>query len=252
MEFVMVATGRRHIGRVPTTSGGARIPALDRAHRPRHPGADADSPTEIPGGGWRAIAKRVVTELKRDHVSLLAAGVTFKALLALFPAIIAAVTIRGLVASPEQMTRQLPGFLSALPADAAGLVEDQMTSVAEGGTGALSAALALSILLALWSASGGTAGLMEGTNAAYDEIPRPPRRGHGRHHTARLLAERLRPLGMRSGNTDPRPVRDDDRSSSSVRSLSGVAPGATAGRCRQPDPGIVRSAREHHVPPEEE
>jgi hypothetical protein len=170
-----------------------------------------------------------VTELKRDHVSLLAAGVTFKALLALFPAIIAAVTIRGLVASPEQMT-----------------------SVAEGGTVALSAALALSILLALWSASGGTAGLMEGTNAAYDEIPRPPRRGHGRHHTARLLAERLRPLGMRSGNTDPRPVRDDDRSSSSVRSLSGVAPGATAGRCRQPDPGIVRSAREHHVPPEEE
>jgi membrane protein len=165
----MVFTGRHNTGSTPSSNGSG--PSADSSGtEPRPVGADAASPAEIPGGGWKAIAKRVVNELKRDHVSLLAAGVAFKALLALFPAIIAAVTLWGLVASPAQMTQQLSGFLDALPADAAGLVEDQMTSVAEGGTGALSVALVLSIVLALWSASGGTAGLMEGTNAAYDEI----------------------------------------------------------------------------------
>jgi membrane protein len=52
--------------------------------------------------GWKAIGKRVVASLKRDHVSLLAAGVAFKGLLALFPAIIAGISIWGLVADPER------------------------------------------------------------------------------------------------------------------------------------------------------
>jgi membrane protein len=152
-----------------------RAPASERAGRDldaeeRHAGRHAESPSEIPAKGWLAIAKRVVTELKRDHVSLLAAGVAFKGLLALFPAIIAAISIWGLVASPEQMTQQLTGLLSALPEDAASLIEQQMTSVAGGDPGTLSIALALSILIALWSASGGTAGLMEGCNAAYNEV----------------------------------------------------------------------------------
>jgi membrane protein len=136
----------------------------------RTAGRGAASPHEIPATGWKAIGKRVVTELKRDHVSLLAAGVAFKGLLALFPAIIAAVSIWGLVASPEQMTQQLSGFLGMLPDEAASLIEQQMTAVAGGDAGTLSVALALSIVIALWSASGGTAGLIEGCNAAYNEI----------------------------------------------------------------------------------
>jgi membrane protein len=154
---------------------GDDAPASERLGREldaeeRRAGRGAESPGDIPKKGWIAIGKRVVTELKRDHVSLLAAGVAFKGLLALFPAIIAAISIWGLVASPEQMTQQLAGFLNALPEDAAGLIEQQMTGVAAGDPGTLSIALALSILLALWSASGGTAGLMEGCNAAYNEV----------------------------------------------------------------------------------
>jgi membrane protein len=168
-----------------TTGGGRGIaghqesgddaPVSDRMGRDldaeeRHAGRDAESPSDIPAKGWLAIAKRVVTELKRDHVSLLAAGVAFKGLLALFPAIIAAISIWGLVASPEQITQQLSGLLNALPEDAAGLIEQQMTNVAASDPSTLSIALALSILIALWSASGGTAGLMEGCNAAYNEV----------------------------------------------------------------------------------
>jgi membrane protein len=166
-------------------SGGEDVPASERLGRDldaeeRTAGRGATSPKDIPAPGWKAVGKRVITELKRDHVSLLAAGVAFKGLLALFPAIIAAISIWGLVASPEQMTQQLSRFLGALPEDAASLIEQQMTGVAAGDPGTLSIALVLSVVIALWSASGGTAGLIEGCNAAYNEIDQrkfPVKRG---------------------------------------------------------------------------
>ena len=133
-------------------------------------GRHAESPQLIPGKGWKEIGGRVLKELKKDHVSLLAAGVAFKALLALFPAMIAAITVWGLLASPQQITSQLSGFLSALPENASQVLEQQMTQVAGGSSGALSFALVVSVLLAFWSASAGVSGLMEGCNAAYEEV----------------------------------------------------------------------------------
>ena len=116
--------------------------------------------------------QRVVSALKEDHVSLLAAGVAFRALLALFPALIAAVSLWGLLADPETITEQIDGLAEALPEEVAGIIEQQLTQIAGTGSGALSWALAVSILVALWSASAGMAGLMEGCNAAYDEVDR--------------------------------------------------------------------------------
>jgi len=133
-------------------------------------GRSARTPTDIPPRGWKEVLQRVVGELRRDHVSLLAAGVAFKALLALFPALIAAVSLWGLLADPETITEQISGLVSALPDDIGGIIEQQLTQVAGTGSGALSWTVALSILLALWTASAGMAGLVEGCNAAYDEI----------------------------------------------------------------------------------
>ncbi len=133
-------------------------------------GRDADRPSDIPLQGWKEVGSRVVEQLREDHASLLAAGVAFKAMLALFPAIIAALSTWGLVASPEQIAEQL----AALPDAAAAIIEQQLAEVAAGGTGALSVALAMSILVALWSASAGMAGLIDGCNAAYNEVDRRP------------------------------------------------------------------------------
>lgn len=144
-------------------------PSRDGAGTPVSDGATT-KPGDISPRRWSAVAKRVIGEIKRDHVQLLAAGVAFKALLALFPTMMAAITIWGLVASEQEITEQLSGFTEALPDEAATLLEDQMSQVAAGGTGALSVALAISILLALWSASSGVAGLIEGCNAAYNEV----------------------------------------------------------------------------------
>lgn len=143
-------------------------------------GQDAEVPSDIPKAGWKQIGKRVVDALKRDHVSLLSAGVAFKALLALFPAIIAGISLWGLVADPETVTRQMEAITTALPDEAASLIGDQMETVSSGDGSALGFAFVISILIALWSASGGMAGLIEGVNAAYDEVDRrkfPIKRG---------------------------------------------------------------------------
>ena len=130
----------------------------------------AHKPSDIPKPGWKAVAGRVKVSLKRDHVSLLAAGVAFKALLALFPALVAVITVWGLFADPQDIAEQLGGFTDGLPEGAGELLEGQMTNIAAGATGTLSLALGISLALALWSASGGMAGLMEGCSAAYGEL----------------------------------------------------------------------------------
>ncbi len=133
-------------------------------------GRNADSPGDIPASGWKGILKRVKVELKNDHVSLLGAGVAFKLLLALFPGLIAVITIWGLVSTPDQITSQLEGFTAGLPRDAGELLSAQIAKVAKGGNGTLSVALITSLAVAIWSASGGMAGLMEGCTTAYDEV----------------------------------------------------------------------------------
>ena len=143
---------------------------MSQTQEQQQPGAKADAPQEVPAKGWLAATKRAAGELKDDHVSLLAAGVAFKALLALFPAIVAAITVWSLVSSPQVITQQTSSFTSALPSGAGSLLENQMTSVAESGSSTLGLALIISLALALWSASGGMAGLMEGVTAAYDEV----------------------------------------------------------------------------------
>jgi membrane protein len=143
-------------------------------------GSGARRPSDIPRSGWRAVAQRVQIELKEDHVSLLAAGVAFKALLALFPALIAAISVWGLVGDPDQIEAQIDELTEAMPESAAALIQDQIGGVATSGTGQLGTALVLSLAIALWSASGGVLGLIEGCNAAYDETDTrsfPIRRG---------------------------------------------------------------------------
>jgi membrane protein len=132
-------------------------------------GRDAERPSEIPARGWFAILKRVRAEVKEDNVSLLAAGVAFYAMLAIFPAIIATVTVYGLVADPEQVRSQIGEFAEGLPAGADQLLTDQLTKAVGAGRQALSIGLVVSLLAVLWSASGGVQGLVKGLNLVYDE-----------------------------------------------------------------------------------
>jgi membrane protein len=135
----------------------------------RPPGEEAETPTQIPPRGWWQIIRRALKESSADHVSMLAGGVAYFAFLALFPALIAAVTIYGLVADPAQVTAQVQSLAGTLPQEAQPLIVDQLNSVAASGDGALGIGLVVSLLAALWAASSGTGNLVQAVNLAYDE-----------------------------------------------------------------------------------
>ena len=82
-------------------------------------GRGADTPQEIPAKGWKDIAKRTGKEVKADQVPLLGAVVAFYVLLALFPAIIAGVSIYGLVADPATVQDQISKLTEMLSPETA-------------------------------------------------------------------------------------------------------------------------------------
>jgi membrane protein len=133
------------------------------------PGADADTPAQIPAAGWKQVLKRAWKEQKEDNIGLIAAGVAYYAFTALFPALIAAVTLYGLVADPDEVTEQIQSLTDTMPADVASLLTTQLTEIANGSSGALGVGLVVSVLGALFSASGGVGNLIKAINIAYDE-----------------------------------------------------------------------------------
>ena len=132
-------------------------------------GRRAERPQDIPTPGWRDIALRTKNEISDDHVSITAAGVAFYALLAIFPAIAALISIWGLVADPAQMEQQIQSVAGMLPQEAASILRDQAHNVASNAGGALSFGLIFGLLLTLYSAAAGMKALIEGLNIAYDE-----------------------------------------------------------------------------------
>jgi membrane protein len=142
---------------------------MSRAGNGEEAGREAERPSEIPPRGWFAVLKRVKAEVKDDNVSLLAAGVAFYAMLAIFPAIIAVVTVYGMVAEPDQVQSQVGEFAKSLPSGADELLTEQLRNVTGAGRQSLSIGLVVSLLALLWSVSSGVQGLIKSLNAIYDE-----------------------------------------------------------------------------------
>jgi membrane protein len=134
------------------------------------PGIHAEKPTQIPARGWWQIVKRSWAEHNADNMPIIAGGVAFFGFLAIFPALIAIISIYGLVASPEQAATQIQSFASGLPESARDLITNQLTSITAGSDDALTTSLVISVLGALWSVSGGVGNLVKAVNIAYDEV----------------------------------------------------------------------------------
>jgi membrane protein len=110
----------------------------------------------------------VKAESKSDHVVLLAAGVALFGLLALVPALIALMSIYGIVADPATVDEQVTDALTAAPAEVRDLISQQLRDIGDASSGALIAVVG-GLLLALWSASAGIKNLIEAINLAYNE-----------------------------------------------------------------------------------
>jgi membrane protein len=135
-------------------------------------GREAEAPHQIPLRGWRDVLFRTFTEVNQDRLSIVAGGVTFYSLLAIFPAVGVFVSLYGLFADVSQVNAQLANLSLVIPDEALAVVGDQMTRLAGGEPATLSAAFVISLLLSVWSANAGMTALFAGLNVAYDEAER--------------------------------------------------------------------------------
>ncbi len=132
-------------------------------------GRDATTPGEIPAKGMRDVFWRIIAEISEERVPLIAAGVSFYLLLALFPALAALVSVYGIVADPSEIGTHMGTVGALLPPESYKLIMDQLTALTTQKASALSIGFFVSLLVSLWSAANGIAALFDAMNVAYGE-----------------------------------------------------------------------------------
>jgi membrane protein len=147
----------------PSSAGGEREPLEDGR------GRSAGAPSEIPVRGWKDIVLRVYEGISDDRILANAAAVTFYALLALFPAIAALVSIYGLFADPSTIASRLDSVSGILPSGAIDVIRDQLTRLAAQGSATLGISFVVGLAISLWSANGGIKALFDALNMVYEE-----------------------------------------------------------------------------------
>lgn len=147
-------------------------------------GREARTPSEVPPPGWRDILLRVKQRISHDRLSIIAAGVAFYALMAIFPALVALVALYGLAFDPQQVADQVGALGSMLPKEAADILLGELRDLTQTDRTALGAGAIVGIVLAFWSASSGIRTLMQALNVAYNE---DEKRGFFRFYGTALL-----------------------------------------------------------------
>ena len=132
-------------------------------------GRNAKTPQDIPAKGLLDVAWRVWREVQHDRLTLIAAGVTFYALLAIFPTLSLFVSVYGLLADPTSIVDHARSVTSFLPTDTVSIFIDQLQALASQKASTLSLAAVFGLLFALWSAHNGLLSIFDALNAAYGE-----------------------------------------------------------------------------------
>jgi len=136
--------------------------------RPDHP-RKPDSPTDIRKPSWTYVLRKSVREFLKDDCTTLAAGLTYYAVLSIFPALIALASILALVGQGEEGTSQVTTMLEdTLPADTFEQVEPVIESITN--VGAPGIGLVIGLLVALWTASNYVTAFAKAMNRIY-EVP---------------------------------------------------------------------------------
>jgi membrane protein len=118
--------------------------------------------------GWRKLLKVLYGHVSEHRLTAIAAGVTYFALLAMFPFVGAIVAIYGLFGDPGSLSAHLDQLSSFLPGGAIEVVGDQLKRAAGGGRGTLGLAFVVSLAISLWSANAGVKALFDALNIVYD------------------------------------------------------------------------------------
>jgi len=112
--------------------------------------------------------KRTVSEFREDNLTDWAAALTYYAVLSLFPALIALISILGLVVDPKTITRVVTDVVSQLgPPSAVDTFKKPIEQISSNQSTAL-LGLVFGVAAALWTASGYVGAFMRASNAIYE------------------------------------------------------------------------------------
>ena len=130
---------------------------------------DYASPLHYKPRDWWEVSKLVFREIDQDNVGVIAAGVAFFSMLAVFPLITACLSIYGLLADPALVHDQLLSVSSVMPAQAWEIIDAQVSSVVNAPLRGLKLGIFIGFAIALYSAGAGIRAMMRAMNVAYGE-----------------------------------------------------------------------------------
>lgn len=118
--------------------------------------------------GLVATLKRTFIEFEEDSLSDWAAGLTFYGVLSLFPALLALVSIFGLVGDPQTVTSKVLGIVGQLgPRSTVEALRGPITSITANSSTAI-VSFVVGVLVALFTASKYVGGFMRASNVIYE------------------------------------------------------------------------------------
>ncbi len=139
-----------------------------RATEPRR-GRQAINPVHIPWKGWTDILWRTYAQIQEDRLLAISAGVVFFALLAIFPAMTALVSLYGLFASSTTISGNLAFLTTIMPGPAIGIIDEQVARLVSKGDAKLGLGVLAGLGIALWSANGGMKAMIDALNIVSEE-----------------------------------------------------------------------------------
>src|SRR5215211_171983 len=145
----------------PRSDDGADGPA-DPIRRDYRPKGTYQKPTTF------GVIRRTATEFSEDNLTDLAAALTYYGLLALFPALIALVSLVGLFADPQSTSKTITDIVTQIgPSSAASTFSGPIQSITSNQSAA-GILLVVGLVGALWSASGYVGAFMRASNVIYE------------------------------------------------------------------------------------
>jgi len=126
-----------------------------------------DSPSDLTKPSWTYVVRKTVREFSDDQCTDLAAALTYYAILALFPAALAMLSVVGLVSDGRDTVDALLQVLRDVGAgSAADTLEPTLVQLSQSSSAGLG--LVLGLAAALWSASGYVGAFGRGMNRVYE------------------------------------------------------------------------------------
>ena len=129
-------------------------------------GRAPEGPGDLPKRSWWGVLRRTVREFKEDNLTDWAAALTYYGVLSIFPALLALVSVLGLIG--PSATQPLIDNLGAVAPGPAKQIFTSAIQNLQKSSGAAGLLFIVGIAGALWSASGYVAAFMRASNAIYD------------------------------------------------------------------------------------